>query len=293
MSEIYIEELNIYPVKSCAPISGDSFGITEKGFAYDREWVITRPNGTFISQRTNPELALIQTNIQDDRLVLKAPIVGELAIPLARKSSEETQIEIFKKAGTGTDEGNVVANYLSDYIGKPVRLFRNQQPRLIKEECRKEDATTAVGFADGFQVLLASTESLKELNKHSDQEIDMARFRANMIVSGELEAYDEDYWRKLTIAKNVGFQVVRACARCPMPNINQATAEFPKPAERFVSAALKESRTGIDPLNGGYEIFFGQNLSPDLDSIGKTISVGDRVYIDVADESRNFLPANG
>ncbi len=291
MSEIYVEELNVYPIKSCGPIRSESFEVSAKGLAYDREWVITRPNGTFISQRTNPELALVETALDGDKLLLNAPLVGEIAISLERDSEEETEIDIFKKPGTGTDEGDVAANYFSDYLGKPVRLFRNKQPRLIKEECRQDGVSSDVGFADGFPVLLASIKSLGMLNKSSLQPIDMARFRANIVINGDgLEAYEEDYWRQVSIGKHAGFHIVRACARCPMPNIDQSAGILPKPADRFVSAALKESRSGIDPLNGKEEVFFGQNLSPSLSTIGQTISVGDKLSIHDAEDSRNLLP---
>lgn len=290
MPEITLQQLNIYPVKSCAPITAESWPLQETGLQYDRQWVITRPNGTFLSQRSNPELVRLSTAIDSNRLIIAAPNIGWVAVSLDRQTDEEREIEIFKKAGTGTDEGDEAANFLSDFMGKPVRLFRNKQPRRTKAGCRTEDASDQIAFADGFQMLLASQKSLTELNKHSPQAIDMARFRPNFVVDGDgLEAYDEDFWRTIKIGSQAGFHVVRACARCPMPNIDQSMGILPKPAERFVTAALKASRRGTDPLSGQDEVFFAQNLSPVLPVAG-SIAVGDVVTVASRAKERNFLP---
>lgn len=292
MSEIHVSELSIYPIKSCGPISADSFEINETGLQFDREWVLTRENGTFISQRTNPELALVGTRLTENKLVISAPIVGSFAVPLVRQSTDEIEIDIFKKPGTGTDEGDVAANYFSDYLGKAVRLYRLQKPRQTKPECRIEGASSVVSFADGFQMLLTSNKSLEELNKYSSEYLTMSRFRPNIVVDGtDLEPYAEDHWRQVKIGTNAGIHIVRACARCPMPNIDQTVGVLPKPHERTATEALKLSRSGFDPLNGKAEVFFGQNLSHNFQP-GSVIKVGDSVsVIDKATE-RNFLPTD-
>lgn len=289
MSEIKITELNIYPIKSCGPISNESAQMTETGFTYDREWVITRPNGSFISQRTNPELALVTPSIREDKLIVDAPIVGRTILPLNSIVGEEQEIEIFKKIGTGIDQGDTIANYFSDYLGKPVRVFRNAQPRKIKEECRVDGASIKMGFADGFQVTLASQKSLSELNTYAKQPIKMSSFRPNIVVDGEdLEAYDEDYWQRIRVGKELGLITVRACDRCPIPNIDQLTGILPKPVERFTTAALQASRRGIDPVNDKEGTFFTQNLAPLL-PVDATIYLGDSIIIEQRSSQKNFL----
>jgi len=58
---IRITALNIYPVKGCRGIAVESARVATTGFEHDREWLITRPDGRFMTQREEPRLALIET----------------------------------------------------------------------------------------------------------------------------------------------------------------------------------------------------------------------------------------
>src|SRR3546814_15216672 len=49
----------------------------------------------------------------------------------------------------------------------------------------------------------------------------MNRFRPNIVLQG-LEAYEEDYLSGMRVG-NMEFAFVKRCARCPIPNIDQAT----------------------------------------------------------------------
>ncbi|MDZ4358796.1 MAG: MOSC domain-containing protein, partial [Variovorax sp.] len=55
-----IDQLWIYPVKSCAGISLNEAELTETGLAYDRSWMVVDAQGEFVTQRELPRLALIQ-----------------------------------------------------------------------------------------------------------------------------------------------------------------------------------------------------------------------------------------
>lgn len=292
MSNIYVTELNTYPIKSCGGISLNDAELTQTGLEFDREWVLTRPNGTLISQRTNPELALVEPSILDEGIMIYTKKLGSFLLPFAAgKGQQEQEIDIFKKVGAGIDQGDDVANYFSDYIGKPVRLFRNSKHRPIKPECRVEGAVDSIAFADGFPILLTSDESLRDLNEYSRKRIAMSQFRPNIVVDGDLDPYSEDYWRQITIGSYAGFHVVRACARCPIPNVDQDVGTLPKPAQRYTTAALKDSRRGVDPLSGSEEVFFGQNVTFTYKNF-MNLSVGDQLSVTKSSTERNFLPVS-
>src|SRR5262249_35773015 len=143
-----------------------------------------------------------------------------------------------------------------------VRLWRSREPRIIKPECQSEDTGSTIGFADAFPMLLVSYPSIKALRQSAAGFISYRRFRPNIVVAGkDLEPYAEDCWRRISIGGRLSAVVVRACARCSMPNIDQGVGILPKPADRFVTDALRRTRVGIDPLNGREEVFFGQNLT--------------------------------
>ena len=60
---IRITAINVYPVKGCRGIGLESARLAATGFEHDREWLIVRPDGRFMTQREEPRLALIETAI--------------------------------------------------------------------------------------------------------------------------------------------------------------------------------------------------------------------------------------
>jgi uncharacterized protein len=285
MSEIRISQVNVYPIKSCAPIESDTAKVGELGLEHDRAFMLIGSRGQMITQRTHPQLALVKTALTETsgQLEVAAPNTERLQISTEIDEDQpEIEVDLFKKKGTGFEVTDG-SEYFSEYLKKAVRLMRIKQPRTIKPECHIDGAVTQTGFADGFPLLLASENSLQELNSHIEQPISIDSFRANLVVKGA-EAYDEDYWREIRIGSLRAY-VVRACARCPIPNIDQTVGELPK--ERPVTTALRHYRSGIDPISNSSGEFFGQNLTH-VFTPGQTITVDDRVEILRRSHERNF-----
>jgi len=86
----------------------------------------------------------------------------------------------------------------------------------------------------------------------------MDRFRPNVVLSG-LEAYEEDYLDTLTFGpagREVVLKLVKPCARCPVPGIDQQTglrnAQWPdEPLDTMATYRVNER------VGGG--LTFGQN----------------------------------
>lgn len=284
MPEVRVQSLNYYPIKACEGIEANTVAFSETGIEHDREFMLIGANGQFLSQRTHPELALVETSIEGGILYAQAPGMGELAISLTPDPDAEViPIDLFKKPGSGTNVGPETAAYFTDYLnGKDARLIQLHQPRTIKPECQVEGASTTTGFADGFSILMTSSSSLEELNHHLKTPVAMSNFRANIIVEGA-RAYDEDYWREVMIGELNAF-AVRACARCPVPNIDQQRGVLTR--ERPVTEALRQTRYGVDLVNGSTGEFFGQNLAHVFEP-GVTVSVGDLVTVVERSPDRN------
>uniref|UniRef100_UPI004049362F MOSC domain-containing protein n=1 Tax=Algoriphagus sp. TaxID=1872435 RepID=UPI004049362F len=120
----------------------------------------------------------------------------------------------------------------------------------------------SVSFADGMPYILIGQSSLDDLNKRLNEPVRMDRFRPNLVFSGG-EAYAEDQFIKLQIGE-VGFQVVKPCARCVLITVNQQTAERGKEP----LATLATYRTENN------KVYFGQNavaLTPGIVSVGDPI----------------------
>ena len=63
MKELRLSQINIYPVKSLGGISLVSAHAESRGLRYDRRWMIVDENNKFITQRENPNMALIGTRL--------------------------------------------------------------------------------------------------------------------------------------------------------------------------------------------------------------------------------------
>ena len=58
-----ISELYTYPVKSLAGISLETAELERTGLRHDRQWMVVEPDGTFMTQREFPQMALIELSL--------------------------------------------------------------------------------------------------------------------------------------------------------------------------------------------------------------------------------------
>lgn len=278
-----IAQLWVYPVKSCAGVALNEAELTDTGLLYDRAWMVVDSQGEFVTQRELPRMALIQPAFKLGQLVLRAP--GMLALHLALDAAEWPQkVRVWDDTVMAYDMGDMAAQWFSDFLGPdaPADLKRLRLVRFDPEVQRACDPKWTDGrpastqFADGFGLLVTSTASLAELNerlaKAGQAPVTMQRFRPNIVLGG-IEAHDEDRIGPLTIATGdtavAVIDPVKPCARCPIPNIDPATAES-APA---VSEALQTYRQ--DPrVNGA--ITFGMNAIV-VDGDAQMLRVGQRV----------------
>jgi uncharacterized protein YcbX len=239
---ITLSALYRYPVKSCAGLSHEHCAITQGGLALDRHWVIVDQHNTFMTQRTYARMALIQPSLNTEHLTLDAPGMPALAIPWINENPAPAAlpVRIWKADTLGFDEGNAAAQWLSKFLDTPCRLLRVHpdanrlaSPLHVNAWIAKHSAWAAdfpaqhtFAFADGFPLLVINQASLDELNRQLQDKgaaaVPMNRFRPNIVIDG-LEPYEEDYLTGMRIGP-LTFAFVKPCARCPIPNIDQATA---------------------------------------------------------------------
>lgn len=243
---ISIFSLHTYPVKSCAGLDHSRISLSQGGLFLDRQWVIVDGNGVFLTQRQHARMALIQPALHNHDLTLSAPGMPDLLVPWLRGTGTPVPVRIFAADTLGLDEGDDAANWLSGFLGLGCRLLRvhPQAERLASlkhvQNWRARHADTQpdfpehhrFGFADGFPFLIANRGSLDELNRRLQAKglapVPMNRFRPNIVLQG-LDAYEEDYLASVTVGR-LTFAQVKRCARCPIPNIDQATAQIaPEP----------------------------------------------------------------
>jgi uncharacterized protein YcbX len=276
-----IDQLWVYPIKSCAGISVQHATLTDTGLDLDRAWMVVDAQGQMLTQRSVPRMALIQPELRHAELVLRAP--GMLALHLSIERAEgSTQVQVWQDTVPAFDMGALAAQWFTDFLGQgPLRLVRfdPEHFRLASREWTKDTDAFNL-FSDGFPVLVTSTASLDELNsrlvKQGQAAVDMRRFRANVVLRGETpdawDAHDEDRVGVMTVAtegEGVQLKPVKPCPRCPMPNVNPDTAEV----HSAVGDTLQTYRQ--DPRLQG-AVTFGMNAIP-LKGLGQVLSVGQRV----------------
>ncbi len=243
-----VSGLFVYPVKSCAGTSLSSANVTATGFAWDRRWMVVGDDGRFLSQREHPKLALIRPRMTAESLLLDAPRLPEVAVELVRDDGPTVRVTVWADECEAVDEGPTVAQWLSEHLGRRVRLVR-----LADEDARPLNGPAAepgdrVSFADGYPFLLVSQASLDELNRRLALPVPMDRFRPNIVVTG-CGPHAEDRWRHVRIGE-IDFRVAKPCARCAVVATDQETARRgPEPLRTLADYRMRDDK-----------VMFGQNL---------------------------------
>jgi uncharacterized protein YcbX len=273
---IRVTALNMYPVKSCAATPLEVAELDARGIRHDREFMLVDRQRRFLTQREQPRLALIVPRRTDTSLELSAPGMPPLSVePL---DGRRETVTIWRDRVVAADQGEEAADWLSSYLGQPVRLVR-----LPGDVVRPVDPHFAsrpdaqVSLADAFPLLLISEESLADLNTRLDQPLPMNRFRPNVVCRGAGVPYAEDSWAELQIGE-LAFSVVKACARCVTTTTDQLTAERGREPLATLATYRRVARG----------VLFGQNL---IHATPGRIAIGDPLRICRAVDPPTFLPA--
>lgn len=223
METIRVSALNIYPVKSLAGIPLDRSKLDNMGLQYDRRWMIVSPEGQFITQRTNPEMALIHTAIESGQLTLSKEGMNDCLVPKAGINSEIIDVTIWRDTLRVQRVSDATDNWISEALGTPCHLVYISDKVMRQcdlEYAKKGDQT---GFADAYPLLIISEASLQDLNTKLEEPVDMRRFRPNIVITG-CEPYAEDNMTAFSI-KDIPMRGVKLCSRCAVPTVDPDTGK--------------------------------------------------------------------
>lgn len=270
-----ISSLLTYPIKSCGALHHTEIMLDSRGLLWDRHWMVVeesgRTPGRFLTGREMPRLMLIQPRFVGEFLQVSAPGMQSLHVPLAQSQDASPRwVTVWNDTCEAIDEGDLVAEWFSDFLGQSVRLvaMADHFRRVIDTEYVQ--TPTETGFSDGYPLLLISEASLEDLNERlrarGQEPVPMARFRPNVVVEG-CAPYAEDTWREALLG-DITFEIVKPCKRCQMITIDPATATAPEPKEPTATLATYRR------WNGG--VIFGQNIVHR--AVGR-LKVGDAVTV--------------
>jgi uncharacterized protein YcbX len=118
---IEINQLFIYPVKSLRGIAVSSAELTATGFKWDRHWMITKPDGGFLTQRQFPKMVLIQPQLTADSIILSKTGMNDLIIPFKNTGESGstdtiTDAKVWKDSCKVVDEGEAASAWITQAI---------------------------------------------------------------------------------------------------------------------------------------------------------------------------------
>ena len=231
--------------------------------------MITDENAKFLTQREHAKMALIKPTLFDNEIQIEAPDMASLTIPILQEGRRRVG-QVWKHTVNVVDQGDLVAEWLSTFLGLPVRLMgrapdfvRKLNPQYAPRE------TDETAFADGYPLLITSEASLDDLNarliEKGEEPVPMNRFRTNIVVS-DCAAFAEENLKHIRIGE-VEFNGVKLCPRCPIPTIDQDTGVRGKEPIKTLNT-YRRTESG--------DVMFGNNL---VHANEGTIRVGDEVLL--------------
>jgi uncharacterized protein len=275
---LQVTELYIYPIKSLGGIALSNAEVTDRGFKYDRRWLLIDENNRFLSQRELPVMALLKVIITSNGLlVTHRPTSHNILIPFLPQTSEHCTVTVWDDICTAIYVSDAADKWFAEKLGVKCRLvyMPDDYKRQVDEKYAPEGFVTS--FSDAYPFLIIGQASLDDLNARLTDKLPINRFRPNIVFTGG-KPFEEDVIDHFTI-NNINLHGVKLSARCILTTIDQIT--IAKTKEPLKTLAKYRRR--------GNDVFFGQNL---IHTGSGFISVGDEISIkNYHTEERFFLKA--
>ena len=208
-------------------------------------------------------MALVRTKLERDRVVLDAPNVSALELPLAMHEGRRINVEVW----SNTCEAIVFepsGEWLSRALGRRGWLVYMPEDVLRPVNPKYARAGDVVSFADAYPVLAVGQGSLDDLNARLEAPVTVKRFRPNIVVAGGAP-FVEDTWDTVRIGER-RFRGVKRCDRCTIVTID--------PDAPLEGNRVEPLRTLAKYRSQDNRVWFGMNLVPD--DVGP-LRVGDAV----------------
>ena len=266
-----LSEIYIYPIKSLGGIRLEKANITTRGLENDRRFMLVDESGRFLSQREHPQLALFQTEIEGNFLLIKNKKSGnslkiDTQYSITQSFNHSIIVKIWDDITKAIEVSNEASDWFTQALGIPTRLvFMPEESHRKTEAPYSLTGEEITSFSDGYPILIIGQSSLDDLNNRLENPVSINRFRPNFVFT-DGEPFEEDAWHEFTIG-NIRFFGVKPCSRCIMTTIDQETGE-------------KKGKEPLLTLNkyrkAGNKILFGQNVL--ISQLGK-VKVGDLIEV--------------
>jgi len=270
-----ISEIYIYPIKSLGGISLQQAEVTDRGFKYDRRWMLIDDNNRFLSQREVSAMALFKVTLTDAGLkVTHADTDDHFTIPFKPLKKNLIKVTVWDDTCTAQLVSDEADKWFTEKLGINCHLVYMPDDTKRHTDPNYTEGNYITSFSDGYPFMLISQASLDELNSRLDNSLPINRFRPNMVFTGSVP-FEEDLLDEFVI-NNILFNGVKLCARCIITTIDQNTAFKGKEPLKTLNAYRSKNN----------KIYFGQNAVHTGTGI---ISVGDELRILTRHTQERFI----
>jgi uncharacterized protein YcbX len=223
MTGVTVTDLMLHPLKGGLGSRVNRLAIGPTGPVYDRRWAFRNSNGCVVTQRGKrgqvegvPGIRLVRALVQGDRLVLQAPDMPDLEVPVDGIPNPATvSLKIWRDEVPVSDQGPAAAAWGTEYLNRSRRRGREAYSlvRLPDAPVRHAaEGTVGTNAADKWPITLMSRATLAVVQETVDDIVDetgappfdvtVEYFRPTIVVDG-LPAFGEDtiwgcYIRDLT-----------------------------------------------------------------------------------------------
>jgi uncharacterized protein YcbX len=245
-----ISKLFIYPIKSLGGFEVSAAILTDRGFQYDRRWMLVDANNQFLTQREYPEMSLLQTAIENNGLVIfhKNNPTDRLILPLQPVAATTCKVKVWDDECDAQLLSDMADEWLSQKLAMRCRLVYMPDIERRKVDERYAQNNEITSFSDGYPILMIGQASVDDLNSRLTDPLPINRFRPNIVFTGG-EPYEEDTMGHLVI-NGINMYGVKLCSRCVLTTINQTDGV----------KGLEPLKTLAGYRKAGNNIFFGQNI---------------------------------
>jgi uncharacterized protein len=269
---LIVTRLNIYPIKSCAGMSVPSFQIGEEGpeLVYpsgkvaDRGWMFVNSAGEFQTQRNLPQMALLRPEMDAGKFYLK--VEGRnYEIPMTLDNPVRKEVQVWGKQLNAAVVTGDASKAASDLLKFDVQLVQFDAKCYRETMLKGEGMGVGTRFTDSQPYLVASEESLSDLNTKLQIPIGHERFRANIWIQGAKYPYREDQYLRL---EHSSFQLeaTKGCARCKVITVDESKGEIHSQEPLKVLAQYRRRET---------QVYFGQYFL--AKEFGATLQMGEEL----------------
>lgn len=231
------------------------------------------------------------------------PVLGNIAPNAAvRNPIRQAQAEKVKQKSNGAKPSSWLGGLVNSMPGLPT-VFSNGDGSADgggdAEKAQKEDYE--ITFADCSPYLIVSKTSLDNVSERlaDGAQMDVEKFRPNIVVEGAEEAWDEDYWGEVKLRSSSGegageevtLQLTANCVRCTSLTVDHETGKFGTgPGGNVLKLLQKDRRVDMghkySPVFGRYAFIPYEMLKEGRQF---EISAGDVIEVTRRNEERTVL----